>query len=116
MKKTNSNKELWWVTRIYSGVLIAFSLAVFLGYRLFPEGGEYIPLEKSAVMQLSIMGVGLLALLLAWKWDLIGGIIALMCFVTIPIIEVNAREPILLIYPVGALLFILLWKTSRKRE
>jgi hypothetical protein len=117
--RTESNKELWWITRMLSGLLIAFSLAMFISYRLYPEiagmpPGEAIPLSTSAIIGLSIMGMGLIGLGLAWKWELTGSIISLVAFFVYGIIHPGIwQNPWFLIWPVTAILFIVLWVKSR---
>ena len=102
-----------------SGLLIAFSLAMFISYRLYPETagmppGEAIPLSTNAIIGLSIMGMGLIGLGLAWKWELTGSIISLVAFVVYGIIHPGIwQNPWFLIWPVTAILFIVLWVKSR---
>ena len=110
--RTKSNKELWWIVRVLSGLLIVFSLFMFFG-----ELSNYSPshpMSTNAILGLSLSGIGLIGLGLAWKWELTGGIIALTAFVVLPIINPNIlKAPFLLIFPVTAILFILLWVKSR---
>jgi asparagine N-glycosylation enzyme membrane subunit Stt3 len=112
--RTKSNKELWWITRVLSGLIIAFSLFMFIGETFFGEKpGE--PMSNNAILQLSIGGIGLIGLGLAWKWELTGGIIALVAFIVLAIINpITLQFPLLYIYPVIAILFIVLWAKSRE--
>ena len=112
--RTKSNKELRWITRISSSLIIAFSIFMFIGYRLFPESGEPASLSTSDIIGLSIVGIGFLGLIVAWKWELIGGIISLTAFVGSAIIFPLILIPSpMYIWPVAAVLFIVLWKKSR---
>ena len=110
---TKSYKELRWILRGLSGLIIVFSLFMFFGETFFSENPSE-PLSNSAIRGLSIAGFGLIGLGLAWKWELIGGIIALVPFVVIAIETPSVLEsPLMLVWPLTALLFILLWALSR---
>ena len=110
--KAKSYKELRWVLRGFSGLIIAFSLIMFIGDTFFGEVGG--PLTNNAILQLSITGIGLIGLGLAWKWELIGGIISLVSFVVLAIINPVVLEiPLLFAWPLTAILFIVLWAISR---
>ena len=76
---TKSYKELRWILRGLSGLIIVFSLLMFIGETYFGENPGK-PLANIAILQLSIAGIGLIGLGLAWVWELIGGIIALVPF------------------------------------
>ena len=105
--RAKSYKELRWVLRGFSGLIIAFLLLMFIG-----ETGE--SLTNNAILQLSITGIGLIGLALAWKWELIGGSIALLSFVVLAIINPIVLEvPLMFAWPLTAILFIVLWAISR---
>ena len=105
--RAKSYKELRWVLRGFSGLIIAFLLLMFIG-----ETGD--PLTNNAILQLSITGIGLIGLALAWKWELIGGSIALLSFVVLAIINPIVLEvPLMFAWPLTAILFIVLWAISR---
>ncbi len=112
--RTKSNKELWWLTRVLSALIIVFFLFMFVGETFFGENpGE--PMTNKAILQLSVFGTGLTGLVLAWKWELAGGIIALVAFVVLAIINPTTLQPSpLLLYPATAILFIVLWVKSKK--
>ena len=111
--RTKSYKELRWILRILNGLIIAFFLLFFIGETFFGENpGE--PLTNNAILQLSISGIGLIGLGLAWKWELIGGIIALITFVVLAIINPTVlKATLVLIWPLISILFIVLWVLSR---
>ncbi|MDX2429672.1 MAG: hypothetical protein QNK35_01990 [Bacteroides sp.] len=109
---TKSYKELRWILRGFSGLIIVFFLFMFIGETLDSESGK--PLTNNAILQLSVIGIGLIGLGLAWKWELTGGIIALIAFIGLAIINPDTLQPSLLfIYPGTAILFIMLWAISR---
>ena len=116
MKIPQSNKELWWLTRIFSGLFVAFALFMFAGYRIFPEG-EPKPLTSDAMLELSVAGVGLAGLLLAWKWELVGAILSLAAFIVAGLINPMVFQPTLVYaWPISASLFILLWVRNRNQK
>lgn len=113
---TKSYKELRWILRGLSALLIVFLLIMFIGTEvLYPESGEPLSLDSNAILQLSVMGIVLIGLGLAWKWELAGGIIALAGFAGLSIINpVVLATPLLYFYPGTAILFILHWVLENK--
>jgi hypothetical protein len=89
---------------------------MFIGETWFGDKpGE--PLTYNAIVQLSVAGIGLIGLGLAWKWKLTGGIISLVAFVVLSIINPMVLEfPLMFIWPITAILFMVLWALSRKRN
>jgi hypothetical protein len=57
-------------------------------------------------VQLSIFGIGILGLALAWKWELVGGAVSLLAFITLFIVNPDALLWTMFIFPVNALLFL----------
>lgn len=107
------NNILRWILRGFSGVIIAFSILFFLGENLDSESSK--PMTANSILQLSVFGTGLIGFMLAWKWELIGGILALMAFVVLAIINPTVlNSTLMLIFPVTAILFIVLWAMSSK--
>ncbi|MCK4746603.1 MAG: hypothetical protein KAT15_06200 [Bacteroidales bacterium] len=105
--RKKSYKVLRWILRGLSGLIIVFLLLMFIG-----ETGE--SLTNNAILQLSITGIGLIGFALAWKWEFIGGSIALLSFVVIAVINpVVLESSLMFIWPITALLFIVLWALSR---
>ena len=117
--KTAPNKELTWIARVLSGLVILFSLSMFITYQFFPEHagmqpGSGEPLKPEEMIGLSIAGLGLLGLGLAWKWELFGGLFALVAFVVLVIMEpMLFQSGIGIIYPGCALLFLVLWAKNK---
>ncbi len=106
-------KILRWILRVLSGLIIVFFLFMFIGETLFnPKPGK--PMSINEIIQLSVNGIGLIGLGLAWKWELMGGIIALVAFIVLAIINpIILKGPLLFIWPIIAILFIVLWALSR---
>ena len=112
--KTLLIKIFRWIVRVISGLIIVFFLLMFIGETFFGENPGN-PMTTSAIIQLSLTGVGLIGLGLAWRWELIGGIIALVPFLLVAIINplILLPSPVY-IWPFTAVLFIVLWAISRK--
>ncbi len=114
--KTTSIKILRWTLRILSATFIVFFLFMFIGETFFQDG-SFNPksLSADAILKVSLFGLSLIGLGLAWKWELMGGIIALAAYAGL-VIVINT-EPVdfylLLIYPTVPILFIVLWAISR---
>ena len=113
--KKNIIKNLRWTIRILSGILILFFLFMFMGETIFPaESLNSNPLSTDAIVQLLVFGIIMIGLGIAWKRELTGGIIALSAYVLLIIINTNVLQfPLVLFYPVTAILFIVLWAVSR---
>ena len=102
-----------WILRILSGIIILFFLFMFIGQTFSVEKpGEHF--STNEIIQLSVNGIGLIGLGLAWKRELMGGIIALVAFIVLAIINpIVLKGPLLFIWPIIAILFIVLWALSR---
>ena len=110
--KAKPYKALRWVLRGFSGLIIVFSLIMFIGETFFGEAGE--PFTNNAILQLSITGIGLTGFGLAWKRELVGGIISLVSFIVLAIINSVVLEfPLLFAWPLTAILFAVLGAMSR---
>ena len=108
--KTKSYKELRWIVRGLSVLFIAgFLIGENSAAPLINNAGT-----NNVILQLSIAGIGMIGLGLAWKWELIGGFIALVTFVVLVIIDPTILEAHLMyVWPLTAMLFILLWALCR---
>jgi hypothetical protein len=83
---------------------------MFIGETFFPpESLNSKPLTALSVKditQLIFMGIGLVGFVMAWKWELAGGIISLVCYVGLGIINPGIFSSPFFIYIVTAVLFI----------
>ena len=114
--ENKSIKTLRWTLRILSVILIVFFLLMFIGETFF-QGGSFNPksLSTDAILKVSLFVLSLIGLGLAWKWELIGAIIALAAYAGM-IILINPEPEkffICLIYPIIPILFIVVWASSR---
>ena len=103
------------VARILSAIFIGFALMMFIGEtmesskRANPE-----PMSVYSMIQLALFGIGLFGLALAWKWEFIGGIISLLAFITIFIVNPDALVWPMFIFPGNAILFIFVAYRSKE--
>lgn len=73
--KVGSHKAniIRWVARIWSLLLAAFAVTVML----LPDPHATAPVPTEDWFLLSLWGVAVLGLLLAWKWELAGAVLAI---------------------------------------
>lgn len=68
------------LARIISAPIIGFTLVVFIAHIVFPdtEPGSYPPIENllPVLMGMSVLGLGL-----AWRWEFVGGAMAIGFFI-----------------------------------
>lgn len=107
---------LRWMLRIVSGLFIVFFLLMFIGETFFDDGRpDPKPWTFNEIFQLSVFGIGMIGFIIAWKWELMGGIIALVAYIGVAIINPTILNfSLIYIYPLTAILFIVLWAISRK--
>jgi hypothetical protein len=97
-------KEKWvpvvrWVARVWSLVPITFGLAEVI----FPDHGvqESVVVPWTSWLALSILGISIIGLVVAWRWELIGARIsaaAFIVFVVVFLITVERSYPAVLIF------------------
>lgn len=84
------------VARIMSAIIVVFALIMFIG-----ESMESVnrlsnePLTRYSILQLLLFSIGLLGLAIAWKWELTGGLVSLIAFVTLFIVNTAAFVPLM---------------------
>jgi len=113
----NTTKTLRLIARIISAIILIFTLFMFFGYALEGAGkANPEPLTMYVMIQFTIFGVGLLGLAFSWKWELDGGVVALLAFIILFCVNTDALVVPMFIFPVNAILFIVagyLSKTSK---
>jgi hypothetical protein len=102
-----------WVARGLS-LLVMLLWGFFIIAHLFgsEEAGNQ-PLSPNDYIQLVLMGTWLLGLLLAWKWELAGGIIILSAYVVFGFINVAAFTMPFPFLAIIGMLFLLSWWINR---
>jgi hypothetical protein len=101
----DENKKGWvrwtrWVARIWSLGPILFVLAEIV----FPHAEEGVPVSWMEWVTLSVAFMSVLGLALAWRWERLGGwiaVIALAIFTVLFLITVERSFPTVLIFLVG---------------
>ena len=107
------------VARIWSVVIFVFTLIILIGELAFPHTGEdYPPIEDllPVLMFLSVASLGL-----AWKWQLLGGILNILFFLAMYILYwvINAHPFTLKAFAplslavVPGVIFVISWWRSR---
>ncbi len=108
-----------WIARIWSILSLTF-LLLFFGAHIFSSGGEETFAFKD-VFQFVFFPIGLaIGLILAWKWEGLGGIIAIASIIGfhLQMLVVHGKADFGLFFELLAapgILFILYWILSRKR-
>lgn len=114
---TDAMETLRLIARILSALFVGFALIMFIGETLeSAQRVTYEPMTFNTILQLALFGIGLLGLALAWKWELIGGIISLIAFITIFIVNPDALLWPMLIFPGNAILFIFVAYRSKQSK
>lgn len=111
----SARKIFRWTVRGLSGLLILFALIMFIGETFFPpESSNSGPMSANSIVQLVLFGIVLLGLGLAWKWELTGGVLAILAFLGLAFVNPGIGQfPLLFLFPGTAALFIILWGISR---
>jgi hypothetical protein len=112
-------KTLRIIALIMSAIIVAFALFMFIGESMeSAKRGTSEPMTFNTILQLTLFGIGLLGLVFAWKWALTGGIISLLAFIAIFIVNPKALLWPMLIFPAVAILFIIVgyWRKESKKN
>jgi hypothetical protein len=100
-----------WFARIISLLFILVTLFFFSAEELFRDHPRTAPLPIAPLVLGAFLLVGLG---LAWKWELLGALIALASFAGISVLNPDAlTKRLWYIFPAIAILFLLCWWSSR---
>jgi len=113
MKENSKNPlKIPRIARVLSIILIGFFLVMFIGESLeSAKRNTSSPMTANTILQLTIFGIGLLGLVAAWKWELTGGILSLVAFTALFIVNPSALA--VFIFPLNAILFIFVGYQSK---
>jgi len=101
------------IARVLSAIFVGFALVMFIGETMqSAKRASSAPMTSDTIIQLTLFGIGLLGLVLAWKWELIGGILSLLAFIALFIVNPSALVMIF-IFPANAILFIFVGYRSK---
>ncbi len=114
MKTTSINIQRT-IARVMSVIIVTFSLLMFIGEGIQSDKrGSGEPLTMNATIGLTLAGIGLLGLALAWKWEMTGGLICVLAFLALFIVNTDSLLVPMLIFPANGLLFIAVAYQKRK--
>jgi hypothetical protein len=112
-------KILRWIARIWSILVTAFLLLIFFE----PDSGGPGPIATVDVFLLSLTGLALLGLFVAWRWELVGGIFTLAMLLirelTWVILKGNWLVGFLILWLLiapPAILFLVAWRLEKKAK
>ncbi|MFZ2097261.1 MAG: hypothetical protein WAV05_11560 [Anaerolineales bacterium] len=112
-----SVKIIRWIARIWSiPVLVGALFILFI-----PDSNVTEPVPVADWFLLSLWGIAILGLLIAWRWELIGGIITVTTMFIREVAWVILKGPWLVNFLIvwafvlpPALLFLIAWRLERK--
>jgi len=113
-KTSLENKSTRVLRRIarYLGLFLILLTLIFA----FPELiAEHNPNAEPTKIDIILAGVLMLVGLgIAWKWELIGGVISLIGFIGVGILKPDAMKmPMLYLFPLAAILFLICWRLGK---
>ena len=114
--KTKFLNTIRWVSRIWGIVYIVFFLFMLIGYSIVdqpsPDGAEN-PLGTREIVGFIFVFGYFTGLILAWKWEGLGGLVAIACIIAFAITIQNMPVPIYMLMAIPGLLFLICWFLSR---
>jgi hypothetical protein len=106
-------KIVRWLARILSAFILLFWGWFILGH-LFGEAGRSSgPRVTNDYLGLTAMGISLLGLAVAWKWELTGAVMALVGYVVLGVVNWRALGGLYILWPIAAVLFLSSWWMHR---
>lgn len=101
-------KYIRWTARVLSLIVGGGFILILIitGIDSYLEGNQK-PMESNAILQLTISVAGCLSMMMAWKWELTGGIISVLCFVALGMINPETFPLITSIFMLPGVLFII---------
>jgi hypothetical protein len=97
--------------------MVLLFLFLAIGESISPSpSADPQPLSINAIVQLSLTFVGIAGLLLAWRRELPGGIIALVAFLVLGMVNPRTFPWPLLAFIIPAIIFIFTAWQSRRRK
>ncbi len=112
-----STRVIRWIARIWSLAVFAFAVV----WVLIPDPYATEPVPAADLFLLSLWGVAILGLLIAWRWELAGGVITIATMFIRELAWVILKGRwlagflifwVVLVPP--AVLFILAWRLERR--
>jgi hypothetical protein len=101
-----------WIARILSALIILFWGYMIVGHLIGTEARPSRPLVASDTAQVAMMLLWLVGLAMAWRWELVGAVLALTGALIGALLNPNALG-LGVVPAVPALLFLFCWWRSR---
>ena len=105
-----------WIARIISVIYVGFFLFMFIGETLpLFNNGQVQHFSSKDILLLSLLGIYLLSLLFALKWNIAFGIVSLFLLAIFISITKTWRAPYFLIGFIPSILYIISYLLARKK-
>jgi hypothetical protein len=118
--KMRTNAIIRWTARILGSIMVVIGLVLF-GSELFQDlpGGETCSIDARArfISVLVLHGAYIIGYLVAWKWEGLGGLIAIIGILFSQMISPDPFSMFLgqLLFTVPGILFLLYWFLTRRQ-
>jgi len=128
MKKTNPNSWLRWIARITGTLMVIFLLIMFIGEALEGskkhEGSPFASVSPLILIIFVVWGVALAGLVVAWWKEGIGGMISLISYMLVYILNLFNKEAamrwnaitLFLFLSLPAILYLIYWKLDKDEQ
>jgi hypothetical protein len=112
--ESKSNKVIRRFARYLGLFLILLTLAFAIPELITEQNPNAEPTRIDIILTGALMLVGLA---LAWKWELIGGLISLIGFIGVGILNPDAvKMPMMYLFPITAILFLISWRLGKSKS
>lgn len=106
-------KTVRWLARMVSAAILLFWGFFLTAHLTGHEATASRPLTLSDSIILAAMGISLLGLAVAWKWELTGALMTLAGCVILAVVNWRILASPYLLWPVAAVLFLSSWWMHR---
>jgi len=118
---TKTRKIIRWIARIWAALMVAFMLFMFIAHIIEDGIGPLTGLYIRDYFMMPSMVISLIGLALGWKWERLGGIMALGGMVAFYLFDFAfsgdfPRGPTFLIIVFPGVLFLILAYTANKTD
>jgi hypothetical protein len=128
MKKKNPYNPIRWIARITGTLMVVFTLFMFVGEMLESHkrhnGSAMASFSPIILMMFLIWGIALTGLIVALWNEKLGGIISLVSFILVYILNLFNKEAamganaifIFIIFCVPSILYLIYWKLNKDEQ
>ena len=107
------SKVIRWVARVLSALIILFWGFMIVADVVGGWNSQGPPLTMNDNLKLILMGIYLIGLVIAWKWEVAGATVVLVAFAGNAILGIDIFSFPLILVPITACLFLLSWWLRR---